>query len=72
MKQNKKYLPTAAFIFLTLAVFALTRNPITKNYSLQMALISLVVFLFYAYLARKKGKVVLETKTSFFLLELLQ
>jgi len=65
---RNKLSPVIGVVLLTVLIFALTKNTFTKSFVLQMTLVSLMVLLFYAYLAKKKGKVVWETKAIIFLI----
>lgn len=47
---------------ITIGAFALTRNPFTGPYALQMTLVALLAFLFYAYFSKKtRGAVGIKT-----------
>lgn len=61
-----KFKETLLAVVITVGVFALTKNPLTGPFALQMTLISLLALLFYAYFIKKKGRVV-EIKSFVFL-----
>jgi hypothetical protein len=53
---------------LTIGVFVLTNNPLTKLFRLQLTLVSLLALLFYTYLFKRRGETMRKASTFLLLL----
>lgn len=62
-----KIKPAILIVALTLGIFALTKNPVTGPFKLQLLLVSILAAAFYGYKLSKDGKVLSQTQSFIYL-----